>query len=415
MVQNNSLSAVALAIALSNQGGGGDSVSDYADLSTKPQIEGVELFGNLSHEDLKVVGRDEFAETEDLIGTELVLETTAQTIIGAINEHEGDIRGADQLIQGLQAEVNHIHIDNEEQVSQYFTTDFEQFLFQNNNYFLDGEVSYNVPQPQEVYVKLDFSKVVPVNEDVLANNHIFGVYKSDYTRVLGLYCTLGSDDEHIKITMLQGGYTIEREIVPTDVVGIVSGGGYHKLYINGTLIEAIPNSAKAEKFVLGNANSSTSFVEGSAISYKAYAIEREAEQEKVFFAEPIDVIEDVTFVDKDGTVKKYFFPTPDLSNYVTDTELSATTRQKVTFNDGATLNLKGNRDYYGENIETLTISSLENSHLPTSIVFTTSATEPTLTITPTIKWLANDPIMISANNTYKITLQYDLGEWHLFS
>ena len=251
-------------------------------------------------------------ELEALIGTEAPFNQgfTIKEIIPALNELELEANGASEIIRELQEEVNHTFIDDEEQVSQYFMTDFNKYLFQNNNYFLESEVSYNIPQPQEVYVKLDFSKVKPLAEGTTSAHHVFGVYRSDYSRVLALYCNIGTDDEEkLKITMLQGGYTIEREIMPDDVVGIVSGTGHHKLYINGDLIQEIPNSAKAEKFVVGNANNNLGFEQNSAISYKAYVMDINIQMEKVFMAEPVGVVEDICFVDKDGNVKKYYIPT----------------------------------------------------------------------------------------------------------
>ena len=249
-------------------------------------------------------------ELEALIGTEAPFNQgfTIKEIIPALNELELEANGASEIIKELQEEVNHTFIDDKEQVSQYFMTDFNKYLFQNNNYFLESEVSYNVPQPQEVYVKLDFSRVVPLTDTVQSNDHVFGIYKNDYTRVLAIYCTQGSDDDHIKITMLQGGYTIKREIMPSDTVILVSGTGHHSLYVNGELIKSIPNSAKAEKFVVGNNLNADAFQDGSMISYMAYVMDINEQMEKVFITEPTNVIEDVCFVDKKGNVAKYYIP-----------------------------------------------------------------------------------------------------------
>ena len=300
--------------------GGDTSVNNYNNLLHKPSVEGVILHGDLTHEDLNIVGRDEFEETQQFLGTEAPFNEgfTDKRIIPALNELELEANGASEIIKELQDEVNHTLIDEKEQVYQYFLTDFNHYLFQNNNYFLDGEISYNVPSPQEVYVKLDFSRVVPMNDDTSNANHVFGVYRNNYNRILAIYCTNATDsDEKIKLTMLQGGYTIEVEIMPDDVVGVVSGTGYHKLYVNGKLIQEIPNSAKAEKFVLGNANNNMGFQPNSQISYKAYVMDINLQMEKIFMAEPIDVIEDIAFVDKTGDIKKYYIPQSQNSNGAT--------------------------------------------------------------------------------------------------
>ena len=311
-----------------NKGGGSGTPTSYNSLTNKPQIDGVTLSGNMTPENLNLVSEDKFLETESYIGTEIPFhqDFTDKRIIPSLNELKDEANGASEIIRELQDEVNHIFIDDKEQVSQYFTSSFEQYLFQTNNYFLDGEVSYNVPQPQEVYVKLDFSRVVPLTDTVQSNDHVFGVYKSDYTRVLAIYCTQGGDDEHIKITMLQGGYTIEREIMPSDTVILVSGTGHHSLYVNGELVQAIPNSAKAEKFVVGNALNSDAFQNGSMISYSAYVMDINEQMEKVFIAEPKQIIEDVTFVDKKGNVSKYFLPQAESTEIIQATdEANATT------------------------------------------------------------------------------------------
>lgn len=278
------------------------------------------------------ISREEFDELEQLVGTEVPLNAdfTDKRVIPALNELEQEANGASEIIKELQGEVNHIFIDDKEQVSQYFTSDFKQYLFQTNNYFLDGEVSYNVPQPQEVYVKLDFSKVVPLTDTIQSNDHVFGVYRNDYTRILAIYCTQGNDDDHIKITMIQGGYTIEKEIMPSDTVILVSGTGHHSLYVNGELVQAIPNSAKAEKFVVGNELNADAFQDGSMISYSAYVMDINEQMEKVFIAEPTKVIEDVTFVDKKGNVEKYFLPSGASVDYVDEKTSYATSTTKGT-------------------------------------------------------------------------------------
>ena len=309
---SNNNKAIALAVALSGDSSGSGSVeSNFNNLTHKPLIEGIELKGHLTYEDLGIVGREEFNETEEMLGTEVPFNNdfVDKRIIPALNELELEANGASELIRELQSETNHVFIDDKEQVSQYFLTDFKKYLFQNNNYFLDSEISYNIPQPQEVYVKLDFSNVKPMNVETDTANHVFGIYKNNYSRILAIYCTTGTaDEEKLKITMLQGGYTIETEIMPSDVVGVVSGTGHHKLYVNGELIEEIPNSAKAEKIVLGNANNNLGFEPNSSISYKAYVMDINIEMEKVFMAEPIDTLEDIAFVDKHGNIKKYFIP-----------------------------------------------------------------------------------------------------------
>ena len=331
---------VARALAL-GASGGGSGTSNYNDLRNKPLINGKVLSGNLTSSDLDLVGEAKVEEIEELIGTEKELDPrlTATNIIEAINEHEGDL-------VGLAAEQNHIFVDKEEQAYQYLMTDLSQYLFQDNTWFLDGETSYNVPEPKIVYAKLDFSNVHPAGADVHSNDHVFGIFKTDYTPILRLYCTTADDDDKIKVTMIQGGYTIPVDIMPTDVVGIVSGNGYHKLFVNGTLIQEIPNSAKADKILVGNADNNLGFVAGSSISYKAYVVEFDENEEKAFIAEPADVIEDIVVIDRLGKTKKYFLPKTDTSGLATKEELAKKEdKSKIIINGNTTFTAVLNSDY----------------------------------------------------------------------
>ena len=290
----------------------------YEDLTNRPSIDGITLSGNLTHEELNLAGKAELTETQEFIGTEEVLDPrlTATNIVQAINEHEQDL-------VGLQAEQNHIFVDNEEQVSQYFMTDLNQFLFQDNTWELNTNKYYEVPDPKQVYVKLDFSDVHPLGTVVTSNNHVFGTYRGDYTSALRLHCTVSDEEDKIKVTMMVGSQATPVDITPTDVVTIVSGTGYQKLFVNGELVKELPNSTPAERLVVGDSENRTAFVEGSSISYKVYVGEFTENEEKAFVAEPIDIIEDIVVIDALGNTKKYFLPKADTSSFATKEDLAA--------------------------------------------------------------------------------------------
>ena len=357
----------------------------------------------------------ELEELEDYINTEVPLETQANTIVAAINEHEGDLIG-------LQAEQNHIFVDTDEQVYLHFMTDFSQHLFQDNVWHLDSEVSYNVPEPKSLYVKLDFSKVVPTTDTVNAADHVFGVYRTDYSRILAIYCTQGSTDEKIKITMLQGGHTIEAEILPSDNVILESGTGYHKLFVNGVIVGyPITQDIKADKIILGNAGNTSAFLDGSSISYKAYVMELTEEQEKAFVAEPTDVVEDIVVIDALGNVKKYYMPTVDTSDLVTSSQLStglstkAPVRPMVAIHSGDSLDLLENTDYMSLiAIDNLTIHNYSTSRYETTVLFSSGETATNLTLPNGVKWADNLAIKIEPNKTYQISIMNGLWVWGEF-
>ena len=357
----------------------------------------------------------ELEELEDYINTEVPLETQANTIVAAINEHEGDLIG-------LQAEQNHIFVDTDEQVYLHFMTDFSQHLFQDNVWHLDSEVSYNVPEPKSLYVKLDFSKVVPTTDTVNAADHVFGVYRTDYSRILAIYCTQGSTDEKIKITMLQGGHTIEAEILPSDNVILESGTGYHKLFVNGVIVGyPITQDIKADKIILGNAGNTSAFLDGSSISYKAYVMELTEEQEKAFVAEPTDVVEDIVVIDALGNVKKYYMPTVDTSDLVTSSQLStglstkAPVRPMVAIHSGDSLDLLENTDYMSLiAIDNLTIHNYSTSRYETNVLFSSGETATNLTLPNGVKWADNLAIKIEPNKTYQISIMNGLWVWGEF-
>lgn len=357
-----------------------------------------------------------FEELENYIKIdEEELSTQARTIVSAINEHEGDLIG-------LQAEQNHIFVDTNEQVYLHFMTDLGQYLFQDNVWHLDSEVSYNVPEPKSLYVKLDFSRVVPTSDTVNSADHVFGVYRTDYSRILAIYCTQGSTDEKIKLTMLQGGHTIEAEILPSDNVILESGTGYHKLFVNGVIVGyPITQDIKADKIILGNADNSTAFLEGSSISYKAYVMELTPEQEKAFIAEPTDVVEDIVVIDALGNVKKYFLPTTDVSDLVTTDQLStglstkAPVRPMVAIHTDETIDLLENTDYMSLiPIDNLTIHNYSTSRYETTVLFSSGEIATTLTLPPNIKWLNGSAITLEANRTYLITIRNGLWRWEEF-
>ena len=405
----------------------------------------------------------------DYLGTEEPLDTQAKTIVGAINEHEGDLIGldtdikenkkgiadlqtADTEIRGLvdtaleesaetktrlenltdtviplmnksiEESTNHIFVDNNEQVYLHFMTDFKQHLFQNNTWFLDGEVSYNVPEPKSLYVILDFSKVVPTTDTANPADHVFGVYKNDYSRILAIYCTRGSTDEKIKITMLQGGHTIEAEILPSDNVILESGTGYHKLFVNGELVGyPITQDIKADKIILGNADNTSAFLEDSAISYKAYVMELTEEQEKAFVTEPTDVVEDIVIIDSAGNTKKLLLPTADTSALATKDQLStglatkAPVRPMVAIHSGDSIDLLENTDYMSLiPIDNLTITNYSTSRYETTVLFSSGDTATVLTLPENLKWRDNKPTKTNPNKTYQITIRNGLWGWDEF-
>ena len=115
---------------IKKNGGGGGGTTNYNLLSNKPQINSMELSGNKSLSDLGIASAqsvsnitngesiNDFAGVEtalDGVGTALAtkqnatdnsLETDAKTIVGAINEHEGDISSLKSGLTNLDNEVN---------------------------------------------------------------------------------------------------------------------------------------------------------------------------------------------------------------------------------------------------------------------------------------------------------------------
>lgn len=99
---------ILLGLIKANSGGGGGGTTDYEDLDNLPKINSVELKGNKSLSDLGIASAqsvtnitngesiNNFAGVETALATKQTasdnsLETDAKTIVGAINEHEGDI------------------------------------------------------------------------------------------------------------------------------------------------------------------------------------------------------------------------------------------------------------------------------------------------------------------------------------